>query len=212
MNLCKIEGCEKTSRTRGWCAMHYTRWWRHGDPNKLNTQQAAGCICKIEGCGKAVESRGWCKMHYSRSINHSDLLVAQRRANGEGTPDKGYWRISKDGRRLGEHVLVAEKALGKSLPKGVIVHHVDESKANNKNNNLVICPSAAYHALIHQRMRALEASGNASYRKCSFCKKHDDPDEMYENKRKNGSIFHHRECHTLHYKQKRKSRDLSAIA
>lgn len=33
--ICKIDGCEKPvrkSKDRGWCSMHYNRWWRHGDP------------------------------------------------------------------------------------------------------------------------------------------------------------------------------------
>lgn len=30
---CSIEGCEKTNiLAKGWCNMHYKRWWRHGDP------------------------------------------------------------------------------------------------------------------------------------------------------------------------------------
>ena len=28
---CSIGGCEKTAAKRGWCHMHYARWWRHGD-------------------------------------------------------------------------------------------------------------------------------------------------------------------------------------
>ena len=33
MKICKIEGCERKSRSRGWCSMHYWRWWRHGNPD-----------------------------------------------------------------------------------------------------------------------------------------------------------------------------------
>src|SRR3990167_10780590 len=29
---CSVETCEKPSRQRGWCHMHYIRWWKHGDP------------------------------------------------------------------------------------------------------------------------------------------------------------------------------------
>lgn len=31
-SVCKIEGCGKPVRTRGWCGAHYWRWHRHGDP------------------------------------------------------------------------------------------------------------------------------------------------------------------------------------
>lgn len=30
--LCSIEGCLKPSTQRGWCRVHYMRWYRHGDP------------------------------------------------------------------------------------------------------------------------------------------------------------------------------------
>ena len=30
--LCSIPDCGKTSKHRGWCGMHYSRWLRHGDP------------------------------------------------------------------------------------------------------------------------------------------------------------------------------------
>jgi hypothetical protein len=30
--VCAVDGCDRPARTRGWCATHYTRWRRHGDP------------------------------------------------------------------------------------------------------------------------------------------------------------------------------------
>ena len=57
-----------------------------------------------------------------------------------------------------EHVAVAERALGKPLPLGAEIHHVNEDKSDNRPENLVICPNAKYHALLHMRMRAI-ASG-----------------------------------------------------
>lgn len=38
MKICKIEDCGKPSRKRGMCAMHYTRWRVHGDPNFTKIQ------------------------------------------------------------------------------------------------------------------------------------------------------------------------------
>lgn len=31
-NTCSISGCRKVHYGRGWCAAHYMRWRRHGDP------------------------------------------------------------------------------------------------------------------------------------------------------------------------------------
>ena len=98
-------------------------------------------------------------------------------------------------RKLG-HILVAEKALGKPLPKGAQVHHMDRNPSNNDPRNLVICPSDSYHSLIHQRMRALEACGNANYLKCRFCKQYDDPKNMYVTK--TGRTGTHRACTRLY--------------
>ncbi len=69
-----------------------------------------------------------------------------------------------------EHILIAEKALGKLLPVKSQVHHLDFSKSNNKNKNLVICEDSAYHMLLHKRQRALKNFGNVDAIKCSFCK------------------------------------------
>lgn len=32
MKLCSIDGCSGSAIGRGWCASHYRRWSRHGDP------------------------------------------------------------------------------------------------------------------------------------------------------------------------------------
>lgn len=73
----------------------------------------------------------------------------------------------------GEHVLVAERILGKRLPAGAEIHHIDGNKRNNTPSNLVICPSREYHLLLHMRERALNACGNASWRHCYYCKEYD---------------------------------------
>lgn len=78
-----------------------------------------------------------------------------------------------------EHLLVAEKAMGRHLPPGAQVHHVDECKSNNASSNLVICPDTAYHALLHRRMRAFAATGNPDAVRCDYCKSYDRQDEIH---------------------------------
>lgn len=88
------------------------------------------------------------------------------------------------------HVALAERALGKPLPKGAEVHHVDENGLNNAPSNLVVCPDAAYHSLLHQRQRAFDACGHYDWRKCHICKKYDAPENLWVSRKK----AHHRAC------------------
>jgi hypothetical protein len=89
----------------------------------------------------------------------------------------GYWAelLEDKLKPVMLHISIAEKALGKKLPKGVEVHHVDEIKGNNANDNLVICPNRNYHQLLHKRTRALNACGHADWLRCHVCKEYSPP-------------------------------------
>src|SRR4051794_8338717 len=68
-----------------------------------------------------------------------------------------------------EYVVIAERAIGKPLPKGAEVHHVDGDDHNNDPANLVVCQDRAYHFLLERRQRALQACGHADWRICNYC-------------------------------------------
>ena len=120
-----------------------------------------------------------CGMHCARLYRYGRLGLV-RRENGTGNVNAaGYIDVrAPDGRRTYEHIVVAERALGKRLPPGAVVHHVNEVKSDNAPTNLVICPDEAYHRLIHRRMRALEKCGNPDFRKCPLCGTYDNPDAL----------------------------------
>jgi hypothetical protein len=74
--------------------------------------------------------------------------------------------------RVREHIAVAMDALGHKLPKGAVVHHVNDDKSDNRKDNLVICQNDAYHKLLHYRRRIFRAGGNPDTdRICSACQK-----------------------------------------
>jgi len=153
--------------------------------------------CQIAGCTADTKGRSLCNKHYKRVAKHGDPHGGGRRGpNGEGTikKDCGYKFITVDGRQRREHIVVAERAIGKPLPLGALVHHVDEDRLNNDPSNLVICPDDAYHRLLHQRASALDACGHADWRKCPFCKHYSAPETMLHS----SNFFYHAACRSAY--------------
>jgi len=93
-----------------------------------------------------------------------------------------------------EHILIVEKALGKPLPPIAQVHHFDGIRGNNDQGNHVICQDDAYHKLLHQRTRAYEACGHASWLKCKFCHEYDSPDNLISAVHNGRHSQHHSSC------------------
>ena len=153
------------------------------------------CAC---GCGertnidqKTGDPYRFVRYHHNRG-KHNPRYGGGRIPNGYGyaqLKDRGHPRANARGYVL-EHVVVAERALGKPLPVGAEVHHVNGDKSDNRPGNLVVCENHEYHMLLHARQRALEACGHADWRKCWICKRWDRPAAL--NIR--GKRACHREC------------------
>jgi hypothetical protein len=95
-----------------------------------------------------------------------------------------------------EHILIAERALGHSLPRGAIVHHPSHDR--RENSSLVICQDRAYHLLLHKREKALKECGHANWKKCMFCQKWDDPQNLFISK---SVHIYHSECGQIYFKK-----------
>jgi hypothetical protein len=67
------------------------------------------------------------------------------------TTDMGYIQTRVGGKYRYEHALVAEKALGRPLKRGEVVHHINCDPADNRNTNLLICTNG-YHRWLHEKM------------------------------------------------------------
>ena len=109
------------------------------------------CAC---GCGAHAPKRGG---------------LFRRGHNRKNQPAKRYKVESAGGILQLSHRVRAAAALGKPLPPTSRVHHVDGTKSIQ--SPLVICQDAAYHALLHARLRVLRVGGNPNTDKiCSRCR------------------------------------------
>jgi hypothetical protein len=106
-----------------------------------------------------------------------------------------------------EHVLIAERALGRPIPKSAHVHHVNEMPGDNRPSNLVICENQAYHSLLHLRLRALRATGSPHNRHCAICKQWDTLNQLNGYTGSRGNRFYvHGACAVQHTRKTRQNR------
>lgn len=112
-----------------------------------------------------------------------------------------------------EHIFIAEIALGRFMPRGVIVHHHDKDRSNNANDNLVICEDTNYHHILHERMRIIEYGGDPNNDlvcgKCRRCL----PKSMFfvDKSRSRGFTYRCRNCQNIrrsHNNERKKMRNV----
>lgn len=82
---CSIEGCERPHSGRGWCAPHYQRWIRHGDP--LGAADRAKSPCSFEECGRPAGKGGYCTAHAVQLKRGIELKPIRAYGGGECAVD-----------------------------------------------------------------------------------------------------------------------------
>lgn len=76
----------------------------------------------------------------------------------------GYICLRVDEKYEYEHRVLAEKLLGRKLKKGEKIHHENEIKNDNKNDNIIVVPSEAVHRFLHWPPNCIRQMPNESNR------------------------------------------------
>jgi hypothetical protein len=139
----------------------------------MNRMAFGKCEC---GCGEFTRiathndrSKGWIKGQpqrfvYGHVVRVTMMKKSERTRGNKYTNREGYVVVTTGvSTRQYEHILIAEKLLGRPLKRfgknhaeNEVVHHVDGCKSHNANSNLLICTNS-YHLALHAR---LERSGD----------------------------------------------------
>lgn len=113
---------------------------------------------KCETCGGPIdvwkgrtEPNQIHKRKYCLACGKAKRVKVSRHARMEKIYHKGYVYIWDGDKKVLEHVMVAEKALGRKLKKDEVVHHINGRKDDNRNSNLLVC-TKTYHSWLHQEM------------------------------------------------------------
>jgi hypothetical protein len=166
-----------------------TQWRRGSDAMNAAIDTSVECGC---GCGLLTNGTPFRRGHHNRTEAYRNRMSLERYKGGRRIHRPSGYALIRESREQPwrhEHEVIAERVLGKPLPPGAEVHHVNFKRADNAHENLVICPNHEYHALLHVRTRALDACGHADWRKCTACKQWGPPEALRFN-RANGSGIH----------------------
>lgn len=163
---CEIAGCTRPYRARGWCATHYYRWSKHGDPLVFKVPESrTSDTCDAPDCDRPTPQTTYCNLHRLR-LSRSGQLGLTRPPGGLSS--HGYVLVKREGHPVAthskgwvyEHRVVLYDAIGPgwhpchhcqmpvswelTYPEhldALVVDHLDENKTNNVVENLV--PSCA---------------------------------------------------------------------
>lgn len=88
---CKIKGCKRPYRAKGYCNVHYQKW-RKGELEKARYQTCNFGVNKLKRgekkeCLKPVFRGGLCEEHYRASFKRKSAS-SEPRSGAEATPAK----------------------------------------------------------------------------------------------------------------------------
>jgi len=123
--ICKVEGCNRKRRSKGYCKKHYQQIFKHGkilEDKRYSKFRVEGENVYIELCNKKYEVVGEAII----DIEDLDKIKGYRFHK----TNRGYVRGNTKEYKYLHHLIIGKP------PKGFVTDHKDRNKLNNKRNNL----------------------------------------------------------------------------
>ena len=127
---------------------------------KISAGRKGKCLGNTNGFTKGDSA--WNK-GLTKETNETIKKIAEKRykplSEKKGWLEYGYKVLSIEGRRILEHHYVWMNHNGLPwIPKGYVVHHIDENKLNNDPENLVLL-TRAQHTEVHHALGSTNPYG-----------------------------------------------------
>lgn len=85
--ICAVADCANVPTRRGWCSMHYGRWLRHGDPEKVIVKTRK--VCAFDECDRFAAAHNLCEPHNRQRSEGKPLAPVQLRRSHRERDVKG---------------------------------------------------------------------------------------------------------------------------
>lgn len=83
---CSVEGCEKSSRTRGVCIGHYAQFKKHGKIVRPILGVFEKRICTVDGCTRERSTKLYCNAHYLQMKTYGRITSVE-------TLHRNKWKV-----------------------------------------------------------------------------------------------------------------------
>ena len=120
-------------------------------------------VCSQEFKSHRIRGGRFCSQACYHSVNNGAAHPSWR--GGKPVLMKNGYLMNKAVNKY-EHTILAERALGRSLANGELVHHINCIKTDNRPGNLLIC-SQAYHRWLHGEMSRRYALEHFTHNTCT---------------------------------------------